>query len=279
MPDQAPLSVFLSYSRRDEELRERLETHLAQLRRDERIAIWHDRKIRAGEPWAERISSHLETAEALTYAHGQGVIHRDVKPASVLVDAAGHARLTDFDLVRAMDTSAGTRTGSMLGTFVYAAPELMIDAKQANASADVYGQGMTAVFAVYGQDLPPYVLRDGPGFVAGLEVSDAVCGVLARAVAWEPEERFDSVASFCEALRASLAPARVQPPPPPEPTPRPSSTGPEPTSEELFQWIETPSDGRVELWREIPAGSFRMGSPEDEGQPLSTHTTMVYRLQ
>ncbi len=59
MPPAAPLSVFLSYCRRDEALRERLETHLALLRREGRIAIWHDRKIRGGEVWAERVSDHL----------------------------------------------------------------------------------------------------------------------------------------------------------------------------------------------------------------------------
>ncbi len=65
MPADVPFSVFLSYSHRDEALRERLETHLALLRREGRIAIWHDRKIRGGETWAERISDHLEAADVV----------------------------------------------------------------------------------------------------------------------------------------------------------------------------------------------------------------------
>jgi hypothetical protein len=87
----------------------------------------------------ERLRLVLDVGEALAFAHQRGVIHRDVKPANVLLDAAGRARLTDFDLVRAVDSSAGTRTGSMLGTFVYAAPEVLHNAKEADVKADVYG--------------------------------------------------------------------------------------------------------------------------------------------
>jgi hypothetical protein len=57
-----PTELFCSYSHRDERLRERLETHLALLRRDGVVAAWHDRKIRAGAEWSGEIDSHLESA-------------------------------------------------------------------------------------------------------------------------------------------------------------------------------------------------------------------------
>ncbi len=63
MAQDVPLSIFVSFSHRDEKLRRRLETHLALLGREGRIALWHDRKIGAGEEWVERISGHLEAAE------------------------------------------------------------------------------------------------------------------------------------------------------------------------------------------------------------------------
>jgi len=112
-----------------------------------------------------------EVGEALAFAHARNVVHRDVKPGNVLLDAEGHAKLTDFDLVRAVDTTGGTRTG-MMGTVVYAAPELLYKAQKADARADVYGLGMTAIFALTGEDLPLDVLRDAASFVVGLEVDD-----------------------------------------------------------------------------------------------------------
>ena len=158
-----------------------------------------------------RLRLILEVGEALNFAHEHGVIHRDVKPQNVLIDGTRRARLTDFDLVRAIDSSAGTRTGSMLGTWIYAAPEMMSDAKEAGVAADIYGLGMTAVFAVYGRDLPSNVVRDAPGFVNGLDIDEQVRSVLAQAVAWEPAERFISVVDFCRALRESLVEPDSQP--------------------------------------------------------------------
>src|SRR5262249_47267532 len=64
----------------------------------------------------------LAVGEALAEAHAKDIVHRDVKPANVLLDASGAPRLTDFDLAAAGDTTGGTRTGAM-GTFLYAAPE------------------------------------------------------------------------------------------------------------------------------------------------------------
>ena len=95
-------------------------------------------------PVDEAVRIATDVAEALHSAHEQGVIHRDIKPANILLAEDGTAKLADFDLVRAGDTTGGTRTGA-LGTFIYAAPEAMTDAKQAGPPCDIYGLGMTAV--------------------------------------------------------------------------------------------------------------------------------------
>jgi tRNA A-37 threonylcarbamoyl transferase component Bud32 len=147
----------------------------------------------------ERLAVIAAVGDALEFAHSKGIVHRDVKPANIVLNDRGQPKLTDFDLVRAMDTTGGTRTG-MLGTVVYAAPEAMENAQDAAESADVYGLGMTAIFALYGNELPYSVLRHPEGFIEKLDTSKPIKEVLQKAVAWNWQERFGSVLEFCEAL-------------------------------------------------------------------------------
>lgn len=144
----------------------------------------------------------LKVGEALAMAHASGYVHRDVKPANILLDGSGLPRLTDFDLVSGADTTGGTRTGA-LGTFIYAAPELLHRPQDADARADVYGLGMTAVFGLCGEELSIDVLRNAEERIEQLQCSAAVKNVLKRAIEWRPEERFSDAAAFSEALRSA----------------------------------------------------------------------------
>lgn len=102
----------------------------------------------------ERLKNLLDIGDALEFAHRKGLVHRDVKPSNILLDGEGQAKLSDFDLVRAEDTSGLTMTGAMMGTVQFAAPEALVSAKEAGAEADVYSLGSTVVFALHGQRLP-----------------------------------------------------------------------------------------------------------------------------
>ncbi|WP_438009248.1 protein kinase [Sorangium sp. So ce321] len=154
---------------------------------------------------AERvIPMILRAGEAISFAHGRGLVHRDVKPANILLDAEGTPRITDFDLVWARDTTGGTRSGA-LGTFLYAAPELMHRPQEADERADVYGLGMTTVFCLHGAELPPIMMRYPGRVLERLACSDAVRKVLERAIEFEAAERFPDVAAFCEALKGAAA--------------------------------------------------------------------------
>lgn len=103
------------------------------------------KEARISTPAALRALARV--AEAIDHAHAHGVIHRDVKPQNILIDGEGQAALGDFDLVHAIDSTHGTRTGA-LGTFIYAAPEQLEDASKPDARVDVYGLGMTALYCL-----------------------------------------------------------------------------------------------------------------------------------
>lgn len=129
------------------------------------------------------------------------MIHRDIKPANILLDEQGNAKLTDFDLVGAHDTTGGTWTGAM-GPFAYAAPECLDKPQEANARADVYGSGMTAVFCLAGKELPLSALRDSELMLVRLDCTVAIRNVLRRAAAWEAVARFADARALVEELAA-----------------------------------------------------------------------------
>ncbi|MCC6832890.1 MAG: serine/threonine protein kinase [Thermoleophilia bacterium] len=82
-----------------------------------------------------------EVMEALAHAHSRGVVHRDVKPANVLLDPRGRARLTDFGVARLVDERGLTRVGSMVGTVAYMAPE-QARAEAVSPATDVYAASL-----------------------------------------------------------------------------------------------------------------------------------------
>ena len=89
-------------------------------------------------------------AEALGYVHGQGLLHRDVKPANILVGRDGRVRLTDFGIARLVDAARVTSTGMMVGTASYLAPE-QVAGEPVGPPADVYALGLVLLECLTGQ--------------------------------------------------------------------------------------------------------------------------------
>jgi serine/threonine protein kinase len=181
-------------------------------------------------------------ASALDAAHAAGLVHRDVKPGNVLVDARRggpeHPYLTDFGIARAM-MSAGTLTvaGQFLGTPEYAAPE-QINGEPVDGRADQYALGCVAYELLAGRvpfrrdspwsvlyahlnEPPPSVTQTRKDLPAG------VPAVLSRALAKSPVERYPSCGDFADALREALGLAPYDPSRPP---PAPSLAGPVPAT-------------------------------------------------
>jgi serine/threonine-protein kinase len=167
-------------------------------------------------------------ASALDSAHAAGLVHRDVKPANMLLDSSpgrpDHVYLSDFGLSKGSLSSAGvTSSGQFLGTPNYTAPE-QIQGRPVSGQTDQYAlactafellcgepvfprdQGVAIIYAHLSQP-PRSLLIQRPDL---LPVADAV---LARALAKAPQDRFGSCQEFAEALRASLsvAPAVATP--------------------------------------------------------------------
>jgi len=142
--------------------------------------------------------------EALAYAHAAGVIHRDVKPANVLLRADGTGALSDFDLASLRGSTGGTGDGA-LGSLMYAAPELLWQAQTADERADVFGLGMTTVFTLAGREPPAEAYRNPIVYLFTLDCSVGVRRALARALAWQPQHRVATIRQFCELLQAEVA--------------------------------------------------------------------------
>ncbi|MHB8865324.1 MAG: WD40 repeat domain-containing serine/threonine protein kinase [Pirellulaceae bacterium] len=91
--------------------------------------------------WQSVARIGLQVAEALVYAHGQGLIHRDIKPSNLLLDIHGNIWVTDFGLAKADEEGNLTRTGDIIGTLRYMAPERLHG--HADARSDVYSLGLS----------------------------------------------------------------------------------------------------------------------------------------
>ncbi len=164
---------------------------------------------------AEAVRLVREVAAGLAAAHARGVVHRDLKPENVLVRASdGRALLTDFGLARELDLrSSLTRTGALLGTPAYMAPE-QIKGKPATMATDVFAlgailyQGLAGRSPFSGQLAVRYAeilgkppappSQEAPG------VSPALDAVVLRALAAKPEERFADAGAFLAALDAAV---------------------------------------------------------------------------
>lgn len=161
-------------------------------------------------PISRVISIIGQLAGALDYAHQQGLVHRDVKPANVLVGVGDHITLTDFGLVKAANMAKITSEGMASGTLKYMSPEQAMG-KDLDSSSDIYSLGvvvyeMLSGVAPFSAVTPYQVLRDlinePPPSLLPLNpsVNMRLEQVVFRALAKEPAARFGTAGQFAAAL-------------------------------------------------------------------------------
>ncbi len=157
-----------------------------------------------------------KVAGALAYAHAQGVIHRDVKPSNILMDAAGEPLLADFGLAKDVSSQALTAPGATLGTPAYASPEqLEGDRERVGPRSDVYSLGATLYEMLVGR--PPFQADSALETLAKVlyeevvpprkvnpRVQPDIETVCLKAMAKEPEGRYASAAEMAEDIRRYL---------------------------------------------------------------------------
>lgn len=169
---------------------------------------------RAPLPQAEVTEILYQAALALQAAHEADVVHRDVKPANIVVDANGYAKLTDFGIARALNEAPLTQTGEVLGTPHYLAPE-QAKGEAAGPLSDVYALAVVGYEMITGQrpfsgdTLVTTALAhiSQPAPPLSDDVEEPLRTTVMAALAKDPTLRPQSAAAFAEALR--LPPGQV----------------------------------------------------------------------
>jgi hypothetical protein len=166
-------------------------------------------------PVDEAVAYAIEIARALGAAHQRNIVHRDVKPQNVLIDAEGSAKVTDFGIARSLDDEGLTADGRVLGTTDYVAPEQALG-QPCTAQSDLYslgivmwemltgevpftGENQVAVAMKHVRDSLPDVQKRRP------EVSAALAAVIDRATAKDLKRRYASDADLISDLEDVLA--------------------------------------------------------------------------
>ena len=164
----------------------------------------------------------VQIADALHYAHEQGILHRDVKPSNLLLDTTGHIWITDFGLAKATDEDDLTKTGDVVGTMRYLAPERFRG--QAGPGSDIYSLGLTLYEMLVGQ--PAFAQEDrlrlidciknqtpAPPRQLDRRIPRDLETILLKSIEKEPAQRYASAQAMAEDLQRYLEdqPIRARP--------------------------------------------------------------------
>lgn len=156
----------------------------------------------------------MELADALGYAHAAGMIHRDVKPANIILNERGQAILTDFGIARLIESSRLTQDGISTGTPAYMSPE-QATGLPGDGRSDLYALGVILYELLIGH--PPYNDENGMSLMLKHlnapvplvtdtlpQASPALDELIAKALAKAPSDRYQTAAEFSDALKSAF---------------------------------------------------------------------------
>ena len=177
----------------------------------------HQIRERGRIPEVEMLPLAIEVAQGLKAAHSAGLIHRDVKPGNILLDAEGHAKLVDFGL--ALVTQGGKAQAAEVWATPYYVPPETIEGDPEDFRSDIYAFGATLYHALSGvpscgeETMSTEILREAKKKVIPLGTADpsltaGTCAVVERAMAYSPEDRFSSYDEMIQQLETALKRAR-----------------------------------------------------------------------
>jgi len=182
--------------------------------------------VEKGGPLEPRRAAAImrDAAAALAHVHACDVIHRDVKPDNILLDAEDHVRVCDFGLARVEGAQTLTQTGAIVGTPLYASPEALHGSGGRDPRADIWGLGAVLFFLLYGR--PPFEAKnldelmkrvaeeppERPSNADELVPSD-LDAIVHRALAKKPLDRYQSATDLRHDLERFLAGEPLAAPP------------------------------------------------------------------
>ncbi|MBF8188096.1 protein kinase [Nonomuraea sp. K274] len=180
-----------------------------------------DRLLRRG-PLGPALTMRLvaETADALAAAHAQGIVHRDVKPANLMIRPNGTVALTDFGIAHSVSAGHLTATGTMLCSAGYCAPEMAADS-DVTPAVDIYALGVVAYECLTGKlpfqgDTPVQIIfkhLNSPVPALPADVPPGPRQVVTRALEKTPDRRWPTAAQMADAARKAMASPGTPPAP------------------------------------------------------------------
>ncbi|RYD25476.1 MAG: serine/threonine protein kinase, partial [Verrucomicrobiaceae bacterium] len=173
----------------------------------------HQIQERGQIPEIEMLPLAIEIAHGLKAAHAAGLIHRDVKPGNILLDAEGHAKLVDFGL--ALVTQGGKAKAAEIWATPYYVPPETIEGFPEDFRSDIYAFGATLYHALAGkpscgeETMSTTILRDAkkkviPLSLAAPWLSEETCKIVQRSMAYDPKDRFQSYDELITRLDVAL---------------------------------------------------------------------------